>query len=110
MNIQRGDPEELVFGKVYGIFRLTGNNALNGRVFVCISYYEYVNNVSGGFHSKLKTLHLKHAVDTKNDKDRMKRWWDVIPAECIVKKIHLLKDHGSKGEDRYFVNWDPLMH
>lgn len=85
-------------------------NNLNGRVFIVISYYQYVDNSSSGWHPKFKTLHLKHAVDAKNRKDKLKRWWDVIPIECIVKKVHLLKDFGNKEEERYFVNWSPLMH
>ena len=110
-----GNEDNYVFGKVHGIIQLTGNHVLNERVYVVIIYYDYINS-SRKVSEQMGLLHLTHAIDNKNNRDPLKRWWDVIPVESIIKKIHLIEDYGysddstgTHSRNAFFVNWNIFL-
>ena len=110
--IYRSAPEVFVFGRIYGIFKIHDDTDLNGRVFIVISYYEYVDPVKR-LHPILRKIHLKQAEDMKNKDDPRKRWWDVLPVESIVCKLQVIENFGCDDDKvdtkTYFIDWKPFM-
>ena len=80
---------------------------MKDAVFALIAYYEYVN-ADRPIHPLFDDFHLKQSYDPKNERNNG-LWWDMVPIECIVRKLCVIPDYGSQDLNYVFVDWDPLL-